>query len=123
MLVEKSLALMTALFDATLAGALTWRMTADGDRDLFEALVDDEQITLEILSLQGTLGSERAFVRFVGLKAWEVFARGTEGYELAMRMLAVNVPGWAEGMSASEKRLERATNRVRQLIAIGSRST
>jgi hypothetical protein len=114
---EKSLAFLAALFEATRSGALTWRIASDDDHDLFETSVADEHVTVEILHLPGSSGSERAFVRIVGLKTWEVFARGTEGYDTVMRMLTLSIPAWAEGSAGSARQLERATDRIRQLIA------
>jgi len=112
---EASLTFVAALLEATRSGALTWQIRSDDDRDLFEASVADELVTVEILYLSGTSGSERAFVRVVGLKTWEVFARGTNGYDLIMRMLALNIPGWSDGQVGNEKALERATARIRGL--------
>lgn len=114
-----SLTFISALFEATRCGALSWRMRSDDDRDLFEASVADELVTVEILYLPGTSGSERAFVRVIGLNAWEVFARGSDGYDVVMRMLALNIPGWSDGQAGYEKALERATARIR---ALGSSS-
>jgi hypothetical protein len=112
---KASLAFVSALLDATRSGALTWRIGSDDDRDLFEAPVADELVTVEILYLPGASGSERAFVRVVGLKTWEVFARGSDGYDLVMGMLALNIPGWADGQVGNEKALELATARIRAL--------
>jgi hypothetical protein len=59
-MLERTLAFVSALLGATRSGALTWRISANDDRDLFEAFVDDESISVEILYLPALSGSERA---------------------------------------------------------------
>jgi hypothetical protein len=112
------LAFLEALRRATERGAITWRMIEDDERDMCEASVDGEAITVERLMLRGAdgQGSERVFVRLVGMNLWEVFAIGTEGYERIMSMLGLSILGWKDGQDGHAKSLRNATGRVRALL-------
>src|SRR5689334_14145659 len=119
-MLDESLAFLDALYEATRRGVVTWRMVPNEPCDLFEASVDGETVTIELLmlyELDSTTG-ERAFVRIVGLKTWEVFARGTAGYDTVLRMLSLNISGWSEGQAGAKKSLQRALARVRALLAL-----
>jgi hypothetical protein len=116
---DDRLAFLEALQIATEQGAVTWRMVEDDERDLYEASVDGEAITVERLMLHSPRdgGGERVFVRVVGLKVWEVFAIGTVGYDMVMSMLSVNIFGWKDGHDGHIKSLRKATVRVRALLS------
>ena len=117
-MLEDTLEFLTVLRTATEKGIVTWRIVDNDERDLFEASVDGQEITVELLMLRGPddMGGERAFVRVVGLKVWEVFARGTQGYDIVMSMLCLNIFGWKQGAEGHGKSLKRATSRIRDLL-------
>lgn len=118
-MLEDALEFLRALHTATECGAVTWRIAGDDDRHLFEASVDGESITVERLMLHDPVdggGGEHAFVRVVGLKVWEVFARGTPGYDMIMSMLSLNIFGWKEGQIGHAKSIRKAIARVRAVL-------
>lgn len=117
-MLEDTLEFLTVLRTATEKGIVTWRVVDNDERDLFEASVDGQEITVERLMLRepDDVGGEHAFVRVVGLKVWEVFARGTQGYDIVMSMLGVNILGWKQGAEGYGKSLKMATSRIRNLL-------
>jgi hypothetical protein len=108
-----------ALHNATMQKLVAWSIADNADREIFVALVADQEVTVELLSLPDKYGAERLMYRVNGLKVQFCFSVGTEGYGLISDMLSETIHGWSTGRAAAQKSLAKATELVRSLRPLG----